>query len=74
MTLNGGSIRGNRARLDGGGIYNTGTDAEVTLDGGTITGNTAERFGGGIYNVSGTVDGDTSSLVTGNNPDDIFQL
>ncbi len=50
MTLNGGSIAGNTAEDDGGGIYNTGMDAKVILNGGSISGNRATEQGGGIYN------------------------
>ena len=53
LTINGGTITGNRADTKdgaygyGGGVENHGT---LTITGGKITGNTAGQFGGGIHN------------------------
>lgn len=56
--LHGGSITGNTANLNGGGVYVDGGD--FTMDGGIITGNTADTSdsndgygGGGVYVGSG---------------------
>ena len=59
VSISGSSIAGNRAALEGGGLWNgSGT---MTIVGSTITGNTAsgdaaDDGGGGIFNNVGTVD------------------
>jgi hypothetical protein len=63
-TLDGCSLAGGQAELDGGGIYNAGTLSVVQS---TLTGNRAGTGGGGIYN-SGTLTL-SATMVTGN---DIF--
>ncbi len=45
-TIAGGTISGNKADVDGGGIYVHGT---LNMTGGTISGNHADDTGGGIY-------------------------
>lgn len=54
LTINGGTITGNRADQIAGGGYGYGGGVEnhgtLTISGGTITSNTAGQFGGGIHN------------------------
>lgn len=52
LTLESGSITGNKTLKDGGGVY-VGSGCTFTMKGGSITGNTANDGGGGIY-VAGT--------------------
>jgi hypothetical protein len=61
-------ITGNTARRDGGGIWNTGI---CYLFSSIIISNTALDLGGGVYNF-GLLYADGSSVVYGNNPDQIF--
>ena len=48
--ITGGSVSGNNADVDGGGIYVKGT---LKMTGGSVTSNTADDTGGGIYVTSG---------------------
>ena len=48
MTITGGTISGNYAAENGGGIYNNRT---VNMRGGSISDNEAGKIGGGVYNV-----------------------
>jgi len=53
LTIEGGTITGNRADTKGGGYgYGGGVEnhGTMTITGGKITGNTAGQFGGGIHN------------------------
>ena len=61
-------ITGNTARRDGGGIWNTGI---CYLFSSIIISNTALDLGGGVYNF-GLLYADGSSLIYGNNPDQII--
>ncbi len=61
LTIAGGSISGNTAKGNGGGINNGGI---LNITGGSISGNTANDNGGGIYN-SGTLT-ITGGSITGN--------
>ncbi len=69
LTIEGGTITGNRADTKGGGygfggaIENHGT---MTMTGGKITGNTAGQYGGGIYNAEGATLNVTGGTITGN--------
>ena len=47
--MNGGTIAGNTALLNGGGVGMFGSGARFTMRAGTITGNHAGNSGGGIY-------------------------
>ncbi len=59
--MTGGTITGNTANKDGGGVCNVGST--FTMNGGTITGNTADN-GGGVY--SGNPFTMTGGTITGN--------
>jgi len=67
FNMNGGTISGNKAKYNGGGVY-IGR-GEFTMKGGTISDNTATWTGGGVYIESwssfvmhdGTISGNTSS-------------
>ncbi|MBQ3335606.1 MAG: carbohydrate-binding domain-containing protein [Eubacteriaceae bacterium] len=48
ITMSGGSISGNKAKNDSGGV-NVGSNGILAMNGGTISGNTATTYGGGIY-------------------------
>ena len=52
LTLESGSITGNKTLKNGGGVY-VGSGCAFTMKGGSITGNTADDYGGGVY-VGGT--------------------
>ena len=47
FTMSGGTIKGNTATQNGGGVYVW--DGTFTMNGGIITGNTATQNGGGVY-------------------------
>ena len=47
VTLNGGTISGNRAAVDGGGVF-VGSGGKFIMNSGTISGNTAGNEGGGV--------------------------
>jgi hypothetical protein len=49
VTMNGGTITGNTAATDGGGVYVFGSNAEFIMSGGSIFWNTADGGGGGVY-------------------------
>lgn len=64
LVMSGGSIRGNRAVADGGGVYNAEmpyfsrpavgkVQVQFLLTGGSILENTAGGLGGGVYNARG---------------------
>jgi uncharacterized repeat protein (TIGR02543 family) len=63
FTMNGGTITGNHASDNGGGVLNFGT---FTMNGGTITGNESMHYGGGVLNGGtftkngGTISGNTA--------------
>ena len=48
LTLESGSITGNKTLKNGGGVY-VGSGCAFTMKGGSITGNTADDYGGGVY-------------------------
>jgi hypothetical protein len=54
FTQNGGSIIGNNAATNGGGV-NLNASGTFAQNGGSISGNTAPNFGGGIYIASNSV-------------------
>ena len=54
FTMYGGSITGNSATNNGGGVYVDGTDSRFTMYGGSITDNSAKGSGGGVYVGSGS--------------------
>lgn len=70
LTIEGGTISGNRADQIAGGGYGYGGAIEnhgtLTINGGVITGNTAGQFGGGIYNAEGATLTLTGGTVSGN--------
>ena len=47
--MNGGTITGNNASTDGGGVYLYPESSSFTMNGGEITGNNAGTDGGGVY-------------------------
>ena len=49
VTMNGGSISGNKGVNQGAGVYINGSDAKFYLKGGIISENEAANCGGGIY-------------------------
>lgn len=53
LTIEGGTITGNRAGGDGGAIYSTGN---LYIDGGVISSNTAKNSGGAIVVADGTAE------------------
>ena len=63
VTMNSGSIIGNKANL-GGGIANYGT---LNMKGGSITGNTATSYGGGIYSSNSRVTLDGTQVIVKDN-------
>ena len=75
MTLSGGTINGNIAKMDAGGIFNA-DGATLTVTGGTVTGNCAGRKNasnqlegkaGGIYNsANGTLNMSGSPVIKDN--------
>ncbi len=72
LIIEGGSIEGNSALYDGGGIYNVGS---LAMRGGTVTGNTAGRYGGGVcLPVSNTmsVSMEGTSVVWDNTPSNLY--
>ena len=48
LTLESGSITGNKTFKNGGGVY-VGSGGTFTMKGGSITDNTADDYGGGVY-------------------------
>lgn len=64
LTLESGSITGNKTLKDGGGVY-VGSGCTFTMKGGSITGNTANTNGGGVY-VDGTFIAGNTPSITGN--------
>lgn len=63
LTIEGGTIRGNRASIDGGGICVRGT---LIMTGGSVVANKASDTGGGIYCSSGGKVTLTNARITGN--------
>ncbi|MDE6200332.1 MAG: hypothetical protein K2M47_00420, partial [Clostridiales bacterium] len=63
FTMKGGTISGNTATVNGGGVY--GYASYVTIESGNICGNTALQRGGGVY-VVGCDLAMTGGTVTGN--------
>ncbi len=59
FTVNGGSVTGNSAAAEGGGLWNdiggTLTLNGVTVTGNTASGNSADQGGGGVFNNGGIV-------------------
>ncbi|MGB7327793.1 MAG: choice-of-anchor Q domain-containing protein, partial [Rubripirellula sp.] len=57
-TISGGTVNGNLAALEGGGLWNgsgTMTISGTTISGNTASGDAADEGGGGIYNNDGTL-------------------
>ena len=76
FNMYGGSITGNRATGDGGGVYKSGSNSSFNMSGGSITGNTANSYGGGVYvdggeftmsggTIGGTKTGETNTATYG---------
>ena len=65
FTMNGGTISGNRASYDGGGVY-VEDGCTFTMNGGTISGNTANNDGGGVYANWGATVNLNGGTITGN--------
>ena len=76
FNMYGGSITGNRATGDGGGVYKSGSNSSFNMYGGSITGNTANSYGGGVYvdgggftmsggTIGGTKTGETNTATYG---------
>ncbi|MDY4465346.1 MAG: hypothetical protein SPE30_03540 [Candidatus Treponema excrementipullorum] len=66
LTLESGSITGNKTLKDGGGVY-VSSGCEFTMTGGSITDNTANANGGGVYvHENGTFFVSGSPTITGN--------
>ncbi len=67
------TISGNSADKDGGGIYNAGSDADMSLTNVTISGNTATDNGGGIWTSRAvTVTNSTIAFNAASSGDGIF--
>ena len=68
VTISGGTVNGNTATLEGGGLWN-GTGVmnvtSTTIDGNTSSGNGADDGGAGIFNNGGTLVLDTA-MITNN--------
>ncbi len=65
VAITGGMVNGNRASLEGGGLWNgTGTMTIIgtQIDGNTAFGSAANDGGGGIFNNGGTVDIDSANI------------
>jgi len=74
FTMSGGTISGNTASSDGGGVW-VGTGGHFTMSGGAISGNTTSSKGGGVYvdnkgtftkSGGGTITGYANDPVNGN--------
>ena len=76
FNMYGGSITGNRATGDGGGVYKSGSNSSFNMYGGSITGNTVNSYGGGVYvdggeftmsggTIGGTKTGETNTATYG---------
>jgi len=52
--MSGGTISGNTANYDGGGVYTNQTSCSFTMTGGAISDNEAGEEGGGVYLLKGT--------------------
>lgn len=63
FTMRDGAINGNYADLNGGGVFISSVDTDVTatVSGGTITENTSEKWGGGLCILPG---GSNAAIVT----------
>lgn len=63
FTMSDGAINGNYADLNGGGVFISSVDTDVTatVSGGTITENTSEKWGGGLCILPG---GSNAAIVT----------
>ena len=65
VVVNGGTISGNTAATNGGGIMLVGQGSVLDLKGGTITGNSAKNGGGVLAQTSSTVNF-AGGIITGN--------
>ena len=74
-TISGGTISGNNATTNGGGLW-TGSSATTTISGGTIQNNIAGTAGGGVYYDSGTLKMEGNPVVKDNlvnhNPNNLY--
>ena len=70
LNMKDGTISGNTASGDGGGVYVTGSTSTFTMTGGTakISGNTANGSGGGVY-VSASTFKMSGGAISGNTSD-----
>jgi hypothetical protein len=68
FTMKSGTISGNEASLNGGGVYvnkyNFATTA-FTMEGGTISGNTSGSYGGGVYVKNAAFKKETGGIIYG---------
>ena len=71
FTMNGGTISGNRAGYDGGGVY-VEDGCTFTMNGGTISGNTANNDGGGVYANWGATVNLNGGTITGNTASNVY--
>lgn len=68
-TITGGTVNGNTAALEGGGLWNgTGTMLVdgVTIDGNTANGALPDQGGGGIFAIGGTVTVQNGTVISNN--------
>ena len=68
-TITGGTVRGNFASAEGGGLWNgagTMTVSNVNIIGNTANGAGADQGGGGIYNLSGVLNVENSTVLRDN--------
>jgi hypothetical protein len=68
-TITGGTVNGNTAALEGGGLWNgTGTMLVdgVTIDGNVANGALADQGGGGIFAIGGTVTVQNGTVISSN--------
>lgn len=67
LVMTGGTVNGNTAGAEGGGLWNSGVDSEMTItdttiDGNTASGDPADQGGGGVFNGGAGGDGGTLTL------------
>ena len=71
-TITGGTVNGNTATLEGGGLWNgsgTMTIDGTTIDNNTASGDAADQGGGGIFNAGGTLIVQNSTTISNNDAD-----
>jgi len=75
VTLTGGTVNGNVATSEGGGLWNGSgvmTVSGVTIKGNRASGAGADQGGGGIYNLSGALNVLAGSMITDNIADGLL--